>query len=199
MVLETPDRPTDRVYFPWDGVCSFTASMKDGSTVEVATIGNEGVVGMSVYFGGQVPSVETVVQVPGDGATMMRAGTFTAEMERRGPLYHLVRRYSQALLTLMTQSVACNALHDIDKRCARWLLMTHDRVGGDTLQLTQEYLATMLGVRRPTVTLVAKRLQASGLIQYRRGRIVVRDRAGLARLSCECYGVVRSHFERLIP
>ena len=198
-LLETPDRPTDRVYFPWDGVCSFTALMQDGSTVEVATIGNEGVVGMSVYFGGQVPGVQTIVQVPGAGATMMRAETFTTEMDRRGALYDLVRRYSQALLTLMTQSVACNALHEVDQRCARWLLMTHDRVEGDTLLLTQEYLATMLGVRRSTVTLVAKRLQEERLIDYRRGRIVIRDRAGLARLSCECYGVVRSHFTRLLP
>jgi CRP-like cAMP-binding protein len=198
-LLETPDRPTDRVYFPWDGVCSFTTLMQDGGTVEVATIGNEGVVGMSVYFGGQLPGVQTIVQVPGAGATMMRAGTFTAEMDRRGALYELVRRYSQALLTLMTQSVACNALHEVDQRCARWLLLTHDRVEGDTLLLTQEYLATMLGVRRPTVTVVARRLQEEGLIDYRRGRIVIRDRPGLARLSCECYGVVRSHFARLLP
>jgi CRP-like cAMP-binding protein len=198
-LLEGPDRPTDRVYFPWDGVCSLTASMQDGNTVEVATIGNEGVAGMSVYFGGELPTTATIVQVPGAGAAMMRAGTFAAEMERRGPLYQLVRRYSLALLTLMTQSVACNALHEVDQRCARWLLMTHDRVHADTLLLTQEYLATMLGVRRPTVTLVAKRLQRDGLIEYRRGRIVIRDRPGLVRLSCECYGVVRAHFERLVP
>jgi CRP-like cAMP-binding protein len=198
-LLETPDRPTERVYFPWDGVCSFTVLMQDGATVEVATIGNEGLVGMSVYFGGQIPGVQTIVQVPGAGATAMRAGTFSAEMDRRGALYELVRRFAQALLTLMTQSVACNALHEVDQRCARWLLMTHDRVEGDTLLLTQEYLAAMLGVRRPTVTLVAKRLQEKGLIDYRRGRIVIRDRPGLARLSCECYGVVRSHSSRLIP
>jgi CRP-like cAMP-binding protein len=191
--------PIERVYFPWDGVCSFTTTMRDGRTVEVGTIGNEGVVGISAYFGGGLPDTETIVQVPGEGAAMMRAGTFVSEMERRGALYQLVRRYSQALLALMAQSVACNALHDMDQRCARWLLMTHDRVDGDTLLLTQEYLATMLGARRPTVTLVAKRLQARGLIDYRRGRIVIRNRPGLARLSCECYGVVRAQFERLVP
>jgi CRP-like cAMP-binding protein len=198
-VLEPVGGPIERIYFPWDGVCSFTTTMRDGRMVEVGTIGNEGVVGIAAYFGGRLPDTETIVQVPGEGATMMRAGTFLAEMERRGGLYQLVRRYSQALLALMAQSVACNALHDMDQRCARWLLMTHDRVEADTLLLTQEYLAAMLGVRRPTVTLVAKRLQANGLIDYRRGRIVIKDRPGLARLSCECYAVVRSQFERLIP
>jgi CRP-like cAMP-binding protein len=198
-LLESVGGPIERIYFPWDGVCSFTTTMRDGRTVEVATIGNEGVVGIAAYFGGRLPDTETIVQVPGEGATMMRAGTFVAEMERRGGLYQLVRRYSQALLALMAQSVACNALHDMDQRCARWLLMTHDRVEADTLLLTQEYLAAMLGARRPTVTLVAKRLQANGLIDYRRGRIVIKDRPGLARLSCECYAVVRSQFERLVP
>jgi CRP-like cAMP-binding protein len=198
-VLEPAGGPIERIYFPWDGVCSFTATMRDGRTVEVGTIGNEGVVGIAAFFGGGLPDVETIVQVPGEGATMMRAGRFVAEMERRGALYQLVRRYSQALLALMAQSVACNALHDMDQRCARWLLMTHDRVEGDTLLLTHEYLATMIGARRPTVTLVAKRLQRAEPIDYRRGRIVIRNRPGLARLSCECYAVVRAQFERLVP
>jgi len=109
-----------------------------------------------------------------------------------------VRRYSQALLVLMAQSVACNALHDVNQRCARWLLMTHDRVGGDTLLLTQEYLATMLGVRRPSVTEVAKALQQAGLIKYSRGRIVILDRPGLLKLACECYFVTRNELERRI-
>lgn len=198
-VLEALGEPIERVYFPWDGVCSFTNVMQDGRTVEVGTIGNEGVVGMEAYFGGHLSNIQTVVQVPGAGATMMRTGRFVAEMDREGALYQLVRRYSQALLSLVTQSVACNALHDMDQRCARWLLMTHDRVDGDTVLLTQEYLAAMLGARRATVTLVAKRLQRAGLIDYRRGRMIVKDRPGLARLSCECYGVVRAHFERLLP
>jgi CRP-like cAMP-binding protein len=197
--LESPGVAATHVYFPWSGVCSLTATMRDGRMVEVGTIGNEGLVGMSGYFGGQYPELLTLVQVPGGGAHVMRKGIFLAEMDREGALYHLVRRYSQALLALMMQSVACNALHDIDQRCARWLLMTHDRVGGDVLELTQEYLATMLGVRRPSVTDVAKRLQRARLIDYRRGRITIVDRRGLERRSCECYGTVRAHFERLTP
>jgi len=197
--LEEPGTTSSYVYFPWNGVCSLTATMRDGRMVEVGTIGNEGVVGMSGYFGGQLPDVMTVVQVPGSGAHVMRRGVFLAEMDRAGALYHLVRRYSQALLALMMQSVACNALHEIDQRCARWLLMTHDRVDGDVLELTQEYLATMLGVRRPSVTDVARRLQRAKLIDYRRGRIRIVDRRGLEARSCECYTTVRHHFERLLP
>ena len=160
--------------------------------VEVGTIGNEGLVGMAAYFGGRLPNTKTMVQVPGEGADVMRVRTFVGEMEKEGPLYQVVRRYSQALLALMSQSVACNALHEINQRCARWLLMTHDRVGGDTLLLTQESLATMLGVRRSSVTVVAKALQHKGLIKYSRGRIVrFVDRAGLLRLTCECYSVTR--------
>jgi CRP-like cAMP-binding protein len=197
--LQEPGVPASHVYFPWSGVCSLTATMRDGRMVEVATIGNEGLVGMSAYFGGYLPEAATIVQVPGAGAHVMRVGSFLAEMQREGGLYHLVRRYSQALLALILQSVACNALHDIDQRCARWLLMTHDRAGGDLLLLTQEYLATMLGVRRPSVTEVAKRLQRARLIQYRRGRIAIVDRDGLESLSCECYRAVRLHFDRLLP
>ena len=129
----------------------------------------------------------------------MRVRAFVAEMEKEGALYQVVRRYSQALLALMAQSAACNALHDVNQRCARWLLMTHDRVGGDTLLLTQEYLATMLGVRRSSVTGVAKALQHKGLIKYSRGRIVILDRPGLLKLSCECYSVTRTELERRVP
>lgn len=196
--LEEPGQLPTHVYFPWSGVCSLTTTMRDGRMVEVGTIGNEGMVGMSAYFGAQMPEALTLVQVPGEGAHAMRVGAFIAEMAREGPLYQLVRRYSQALLALMMQSVACNALHEVDRRCARWLLMTHDRAG-DHIRLTQEYLASMLGVRRPSVTEVARRLQRAKLIEYRRGRITILNRKGLEKLSCECYGVVRAHFERLVP
>ena len=196
--LEEPGTKPTLVYFPWSGVCSLTVTMSTGAMCEVATIGNEGLVGMSAYIGAQVPDALTVVQVPGDGAHTMRIGSFVAEMEREGPLYSLVRRYSQALIALMMQSVACNALHEVDQRCARWLLMTNDRAG-DEIRLTQEYLASMLGVRRPSVTGVARRLQRAKLIEYRRGRITILDRAGLEKLSCECYPVVRAQFDRLVP
>lgn len=198
-LLEDGGEPITHVYFPWGGVCSLTTTMSDGRMVEVGTIGNEGLVGMAAYFGGRLPNTKTLVQVPGEGADVMGVRGFVAEMEREGALYELVRRYSQALLVLMAQSVACNALHDINQRCARWLLMTHDRVGGDTLLLTQEYLATMLGVRRPSVTDVAKALQHDGLIKYSRGRIVILDRPGLLKLTCECYGVTKDELERRIP
>jgi len=198
-VLEPRHEPTSWVYFPWDGVCSLTTVMLDGSVVEVGTIGNEGMVGMSAYFGTHIEDLETVVQVPGSGASGMRVGAFLAEMERRGMLYELVRRYSQALLGFMMRSVACNALHDVNARGARWLLMTHDRVAGDTFELTQQYLASMLGVRRSTVTVVARELQRRRLISYSRGRISILDRRGLERTACECYRVVRDYFDRLVP
>jgi CRP-like cAMP-binding protein len=196
--LEQPNAPPTHVYFPWGGVCSLTTVMRDGRIVEVGTIGNEGMAGMSVYFGGTLPDLLTVVQVEGPGAHLMRAGVFAAEMRRQGPLYDLIRSYSQALLTLIMQSAACNGLHAVDERCARWLLMAHDRVG-PSIALTQEYLASMLGVRRSSVTEVAKRLQSADLIKYSRGHITVLDRGGLERLSCECYGVVRAAFDRLVP
>jgi CRP-like cAMP-binding protein len=198
-VLHPPGQTIDTVYFPHSGVCSFTLTMRDGRTVEVGTIGNEGIAGMALVFHGPFGESQTVVQV-GDGeADGMRAGFFLAEMDRRGPLHHLVNRYSQALMSLIMQSVACNALHDVPQRAARWLLMTHDRVGADAFQLTQEYLAAMLGVRRPTVTVIARELQTKGLINYRRRNIRILDRAGLERASCECYGVVRREFDRLTP
>ena len=196
--LELPNQLATHVYFPWGGVCSLTTVMRNGQSVEVGTIGNEGMVGMSVYFGGLLPELLTLVQVGGPGAFAMRAGLFRAEMARQGPLYQVVRRYSQALIALIMQSAACNGLHTVDQRCARWLLMSHDRVG-DVIELTQEYLATMLGVRRSSVTDVAKRLQADGLIRYTRGRITILDRKGLEKLSCECYRVVRESFDRLVP
>jgi hypothetical protein len=170
-----------------------TVAMSDGRTVEVGTIGNEGLVGISAYFGGRLPNIKTVVQVPSEGADVMRVRNFVVEMEKEGALYRLVRGYSQTLLALMSQSAACNALHDVNQRCARWLLMTHDRVGGDTLLLTHEYLAAMLGVRRSSVTVVAKALQDAGLIKYKRGRIVILDRPGLMNLTCECYSITRAN------
>jgi CRP-like cAMP-binding protein len=196
--LEVPDTPATHVYFPWGGVCSLTTVLRDGRLVEVGTIGNEGMVGMSAYFGGLLPEALTVVQIEGPGAHSMRTGLFTAEMARQGPLFQLIRRYSQALIGLIMQSAACNGVHAVDQRCARWLLMSQDRVGDD-IHITQEYLASMLSVRRSSVTEVAKRLQSLGLIKYARGRTTILDRRGLEKLSCECYGVVRANFDRLVP
>jgi CRP-like cAMP-binding protein len=135
--------------------------------------------------------------VPGE-ALRMRTDHFRAEIINGGPLPELIRRYTQAMVNQISQSVACNHLHSVQERMCRWLLMTHDRVGADEFPLTQEFLAQMLGVRRPSVTVVAGILQQAGLIRYRRGRIAILDRAGLEAASCECYGVVRREFDRLL-
>ena len=197
-ILHHPGQVPDLVYFPSSGVCSFTTRMRDGRIIEVGTIGREGFVGLSAYLGQPLDNVETVVQVPGDNAIAISRAAFLAELERGGALRELVARYAQAFLTMMMQSVACNALHDIPQRAARWLLMTADRTG-DRFQLTHEYLAAMLGVRRPTVTLIARDLQAAGLIAYRRREIVVTDREGLEKAACECYPVVKKAFDALTP
>jgi CRP-like cAMP-binding protein len=188
------------VYFPGGGVCSITSTMEDGRMVEVATVGNEGMVGITAFLGDDFPPGEAMVQVPvPDGsAQTMTLKQFRTEVERRGPFYDLMRRYSQALMALIMQSVACNSLHSVEERCARWLLMTHDRAGADQFNLTQEFLAVMLGVRRSSVTVVAGTLHKAGLIDYGHKQITILDRKALEATSCECYRVVQAHFTRLL-
>jgi CRP-like cAMP-binding protein len=190
----------DHVYFPLQSVVSILTRAQGTSGVEVATIGNEGLVGISLAWGAAElnPSEVLQVQVPGP-ALRMPAGTFTAELARDAGLAGVVRRYTQAFVSQLMQQVACNGLHSIEQRCARWMLLTHDRVGSDEFPLTQEFLAQMLGVRRASVTVVAGILQQSGFIRYRRGRVTVTDRAGLEGAACECYAVLREVFERLVP
>jgi CRP-like cAMP-binding protein len=190
----------DHVYFPLQSVVSILTRAQGTSGVEVATIGNEGLVGISLAWGAAElnPSEVLQVQVPGP-ALRMPAGTFTAELARDAGLAGVVRRYTQAFVRQLMQQVACNGLHSIEQRCARWMLLTHDRVGSDEFPLTQEFLAQMLGVRRASVTVVAGILQQSGFIRYRRGRVTVTDRAGLEGAACECYAVLREVFERLVP
>ena len=198
-VLHKQGAKIDEVYFPESGVCSVVSTMSDGRIVEVATIGNEGVTGLAIFLGGDTALSETFVQVPGDGAQSMPVAAFRREMERLGPLYELVSRYSQALQALIMQSTACNALHSVEERCSRWLLMTRDRVDSDELNLTHEFLGYMLGVRRPTVSLVLGTLHKAGLIRNGNRRITVVDPKGLRDSSCECYQVVKSAFDRLLP
>jgi CRP-like cAMP-binding protein len=190
----------DSVYFPLQSVVSILTRAQGTSGVEVATIGNEGLVGISLAWGAaELNSAEVLqVQVPGP-ALRIPAATFTAELARDSDLAGVVRRYTQAFVTQLMQQVACNGLHSIEERCARWILLTHDRVGADEFPLTQEFLAQMLGVRRASVTLVAGMLQQAGFIRYRRGRVTVTDRAGLEGAACECYAVLRGVFERLVP
>jgi CRP-like cAMP-binding protein len=185
------------VIFLNGGVASVTTVMRDGTMVEIATIGDEGLVGMDAYFGGDVAAGEAMLQVPDTNAEYLSVATFRAELARRGPLFDCVQRYSQGYVALMMHSTACMALHAVQERCCRWLLMTHDRVRRDDFMLSQEFLAIMLGSTRPTVSVVAGTLQKAGFITYTHGHMTILDRAGLEAASCECYGTVRAHFDRL--
>jgi CRP-like cAMP-binding protein len=198
-VFHGPGDTIHDVVFLNGGVASMTTVMQDGTLVETATVGSEGMVGMEVFLGSDVASGETMMQVADahEDAEYMPVNLFRAELERRGALFQGVQRYSQALMTLMMHSTACMALHEVQERCCRWLLMTHDRVPGDQFDLSQEFLAMMLGSTRPTVSIVASTLQKAGLITYRRGHITILDRNGLEAASCECYATVKAQFDRL--
>jgi CRP-like cAMP-binding protein len=199
--LQKQGEKVSKVYFPGGGVCSVTSVMEDGRMVEVATVGDEGLIGIGAFFGDELPPGEALVQVavPDGQAEVMGVEDFRREMDRHGNLFRLVRRYSLALTALIMQSAACNSLHCAEERCARWLLMTHDRVCGDEFSLTQEFLGVMLGVRRSTVTVIAGGLHKARLIDYSHKQIRIVDREGLEAASCECYRVVRAQFQRLLP
>jgi CRP-like cAMP-binding protein len=187
------------VYFPSDGACSLTKTMRDGQTAEIATIGSEGVIGAGVFFGDDLSAGDTFVQVAGCSAYKISRDHFIAEMARREALYDRVTRYTQALLTQVMQTTVCNGLHSAEQRCCRWLLMTRDRVGTNDLKLTHEFMAIMLGVRRPTVTLIMRTLHEAGLVDNTRGTINIVNLAGLEATSCECYQSVKANFHRLLP
>ena len=192
-----PGEPIADVYFPLSGVMCLLTLLADGRAVEVATIGNEGMVGLPVFLGADTAFARAIAQVPGQ-AMRMAAEEFRAAISHGGPFQALLHRYTQALLNLISQTAACNRVHSIEERCSRWLLMTHDRVESDRFLLTHEFLAQMLGVHRPRVSAVAKTLQHAGLIRYRRGNVTVLDRPGLEAASCECYGVIKAEFDRLL-
>lgn len=185
------------VYFPLSGVHSIVRSSADGGIVEIAAVGNEGMVGIPVFLGGASTPDEAFCQVPGD-LLQMRAARFRKEVHRSLALRTIMLRYTQTFIHQIAQHAACNRLHSIVERCARWLLMTHDRVGVDEFALTQESLAQMLGVCRATVTTAAGMLQHAGLIRYTRGRITIVDRRRLERASCECYRLIRKEYKRLL-
>jgi CRP-like cAMP-binding protein len=198
-VIHEQDEPASVVHYPTVGVVSLVTMTEDGSSVELALIGNEGVVGVGVFLGSRrLSNQRAVVQVPGESLTV-DADIFQAELAQDGKMSSLLQNYTVALLTQIGQGVACNRLHSLEERCARWLLMTGDRVGEDKFPITQEFLAQMLGVRRPSVTLAAGVLQRAGFISYRRGEMQLLDRDGLEQSSCECYRVVRDAYERLLP
>jgi CRP-like cAMP-binding protein len=172
------------------------STLHEGGTVEVGTAGREGMAGLPVFLGVRRSSIRATVQIPGVAARM-DAELFAQLATADGPLHRAMLRYTDAFLTQVAQTAACNGAHLVEQRCARWLLMTHDRVEGDEFPLTHEFLAFMLGVRRAGVTLAMRALQDAGLVSYTRGRVTITDRAGIERASCECYRTVRLHFERL--
>ena len=195
--LQEHGAPVTDVYFPNGGVFSVTTEMRDGALVEVATVGIEGMLGIGVFLGDRSGAGRTFQQVPDGPFPSMTVGRFAKESTTAGPFRDVVALYAQANLLQIMQGTACNALHDVTQRCCRWLLQTQDRVGSREFLLKQEFLAIMLGVQRPTVTLVMGKLQDSGLIATRYGRIRVLKRRSLENAACECHEVIRAHFQRL--
>jgi CRP-like cAMP-binding protein len=195
-VIHSPGRPVHTVYFLHTGACSISRSTGGGRAAEIASVGNEGFVGIEALFGLERMLCRAIVTIP-DDASAMPVSAFRREMRRRGAFAALVNAYAEHFVTSLIQSVACNALHTVEERCARWLLTMRDLAGRNDFVLTQESLARALGVRRPTVTLTIGTLRDQGLIDYRRGRMVIVDPAGLkSSASCECYGVLRKHAPR---
>lgn len=186
------------VYFPVDAIVSLLFVLENGSSTEIAVVGNEGIVGVSLFMGGETTPSRAVVQSAGQ-CFRMKASFLKSEFDRSMPVMHLLLRYTQALLTQMTQTAVCNRHHTLDQQLCRWLLLSMDRLTGNHLVMTQELIANMLGVRREGVTEAAGRLQKAGLISYARGKIEVIDRLGLEKRSCECYSVVKLEYDRLLP
>jgi CRP-like cAMP-binding protein len=196
-VLCEPRDPLEHVYFPTTGIVSEVKNFENGDVIEVATFGSEGVVEVSLVLGEKRPGSRLIVQVAGE-ALRMESAAFLELVAKSPKLHALLLRYAYAVFRQVSQTAACNRAHTVDERCARWLLMTHDRVGERTFELTQEFMAQMLGVHRPSVSLAARMLQQAGLVTYSRGRITVLDREGLEAASCECYGVIAEIFKNLL-
>ena len=197
-VLYEAGRTLSHVYFPTTAIVSLLYVMADGASAEIAVVGLEGVVGISLFMGGESTPSRAVVQSAGRGVRMP-SQAIKAEFDRSAPVMHLLLRYTQALITQMAQTAVCNRHHSLDQQLCRWLLLSLDRLDGPDLVMTQELIANMLGVRREGVTEAALKLQGTGLIRYARGRISVLDRPGLEQRTCECYAVVKKEYDRLLP
>ena len=197
-ILYDVDEPIEHVYFPETAVTSVVAPMSDGSAVETAMIGCEGFVGLPVFLGASQMTAQCFAQVPGTAYEMTADDFRRFVADRDDGLQRTLNRYTQGLFTQIAQSSGCNRRHDVRQRCARWLLLTHDRVDSDTFPLTQRFLSQMLGVQRTTVTAAAKALEETGCIVYRHGVITVSNRAALEREACECYEIIRAEFDRLL-
>jgi CRP-like cAMP-binding protein len=185
------------VYFPTTAIISLLYVLEDGDSAEIAVVGNEGLVGVSLFMGGETTPSRAVVQSAGRGLRM--SSRMVKEEFKHGVVLHLLLRYTQALITQMSQTAVCNRHHSLDQQLCRWLLLSLDRLQGDELDMTQELIANMLGVRREGVTEAALKLQRAGLINYARGHIKVLDRQGIEARSCECYAVVKLEYDRLLP
>ena len=197
VLYEAGNRLT-HMYFPTTAIVSLICVMDNGATTEIAMVGNEGLVGVSLFMGGESTTSRAVVQSAGLGYRL-KANQVMEEFDRTGPVMNLLLRYTQALITQMAQTAVCNRHHSLDQQLCRWLLLSMDRLRSNELVLTQELIAKLLGVRREGVTEAAGRLHAAGLIAYRRGHMTVLDRAQLERRSCECYAVVTREYDRLLP
>jgi CRP-like cAMP-binding protein len=197
-VLYESGTTLSHVYFPTTSIVSLLYVMENGSSAEIAVVGNEGIVGISLFMGGGSTPSRAVVQSAGTGLRL-DAKVLKDEFNQNGPVLHLLLRYTQALITQMAQTAVCNRHHSLDQQLCRWLLLSLDRLQGYELVMTQELIANMLGVRREGVTEAALNLQRAGLISYTRGRISVLDRAGLEKRTCECYAVVKKEYDRLLP
>ena len=197
-VLYESGNMLSHVYFPITSIVSLLYVMEDGASAEIAVVGNEGIVGISLFMGGGSTPSRAVVQSAGLGLRLA-AEMMKNEFNKNGPVLHLLLRYTQALITQMSQTAVCNRHHSLDQQLCRWLLLSLDRLQGNELVMTQELIANMLGVRREGVTEAALSLQRDGLIRYTRGRIAVLNRAGLEKRTCECYAVVKKEYDRLLP
>jgi CRP-like cAMP-binding protein len=195
--LMVPDVPVEAVYFVESGFVSLVASLEDGTQAEVGLIGREGMVGLPLVTGVDTSFVDAYVQSDGS-AQRMEARAFRAALEEEPALRNLLMRYLEAMSSQVSQTAACNGRHDLEQRLARWLLMAQDRAGGDEFQITQEFLALMLCVYRPSVSVVASTLQRAGMIRYGRGHITIVDREALEATACDCYRVVKRRYERLL-
>lgn len=196
-VIYRPHAVIDEVYFPTSGIVSLLAGINERSTLEVGFVGNDGMIGLSVFLGVNASANRAVVQGMGS-ALKMKVSAFRKECNKRGALAKLLQRYSHSFLTQVTQYAVCNQFHSVDARLARWLLMTNDRMGDDEFLLTHEFLSNMLGVRREGVSLAAGNLQKRNLISYKRGRLKVLDRAGLEATSCPCYEIIKRESNGLV-
>jgi CRP-like cAMP-binding protein len=197
-VLYESGRKLTHVYFPTTSIISLLYVMEDGASAEIAVVGHDGIVGISLFMGGESTTSRAVVQSAGQGFRL-KATLMMQEFDRAGPVLHLLLRYTQALITQMAQTAVCNRHHSLDQQLCRWLLLSLDRLPSNELVMTQELIANMLGVRREGVTEAAGDLHKAGLIRYQRGHIKVLDRARLELRTCECYAVVKKEYDRLLP